>query len=133
MDRRQKVIFLTLWVILIVEWFGLLLLMYFARLPYFISLFIAFIQILSPWLLGVNAVFLLFTLFTRGLKFTWVSWRDYLKDFFRFFASSFAITVVLMTASSILGTALGISVERIWQLSIMNALREWVAYYFPPK
>lgn len=130
MDRKQRIIFLTLWFILILEWIGILMLIYLARLPYFISIFVSFIQVISPWLIGINVAFLLFTLFTRGLQFTWVSWKDYLREFFKFFASSFVITVVAIAASSILGTALGLSADRILKLSIIKAMREWAAYYF---
>jgi len=130
MDRKQKAIFLTLWFILIGEWIGMLILIYFARLPYFISLFVVFIQIVSPWLVSLNVVFLIFTLFTRGVGLTWTFWKDYTKESFRFFISSFFITLVVITLSSMLGTALGLSADRISKLSTIKGIREWVADHF---
>jgi len=126
MDKKQKAIFLTLWIVLILEWIGLLILIYFARLPFFISLFVTCIQILLPWLIGINIVFLLFTFFTKGLEFTWVFWRDAIKDFFKFFISSFLITIVVIAVSSLLGALLGIFVDRASGLPIIKAMRAWI-------
>ena len=112
---------------MILEWIGILILIYFARLPYFISLFVTCIQILLPWLIGINMVFLLFTLFTKGLEFTWVFWRDAIKDFFKFFISSFLITVVVIAVSSLLGTLLGIFVDRTSELPIIKEIKAWIA------
>jgi len=127
MDKRQKAIFLTLWIILILELIGILILIYFARLPYFVSLFVICIQILLPWLIGINIVFLLFTLFTKGLEFTWVFWIDAIKDFFKFFISSFLITIAVIALSSLLGALLGIFVDRASELPIIKELRAWIA------
>jgi hypothetical protein len=126
MDKRQKVIFLTLWFVLAVEWIGILVLIYFARLPFFISLFVSSIQLLLPWLVGLNIIFLLFTLFTKGLEFTLVFWIDAIKDFFKFFISSFLITVAVIAVSSLLGALLGIFVDRTSGLPLIKALRAWV-------
>ena len=130
MDRRQKALILTLWFLLTLEWVVLLVLIYLARLPFFIALFVAFIKLTSPWLIGLNLVFLLFTLFTKGIEFTWEFWRDYAKELFRFFALSFLVTTVVITASSILGAVLGISADRISTLSTIKAMQEWVAHHF---
>ena len=108
----------------------MLILIYFARLPYFISLFVVFIQVVSPWLVGLNVVFLIFTLFTKGVGYAWVSWRDYTKESFKFLVSSFFITVIVITLSSMLGVALGLSADRISELSTIKGLREWVTHHF---
>jgi hypothetical protein len=130
MDRKPKIIILTLCLILFLEWIGLLALVYFARLPEFIALFVAFVRLFSPWFIGFNIVFLVFTLFTKGIKFTWEFWRDYIKELLRFFTLSFIITAVVIVVSTVLGARLGIFADRISALPTIKEMQQWVAEHF---
>jgi hypothetical protein len=130
LNRRQKTLILTLWFVMISEWIVLSILIYFARLPHFISLFIAFAELVSPWFIVFNVAFLFYSLLTKGLEFTWEFWRDYLKELYRFLLLSFAMTAIVIIASATLGTILGLSAERVFGLSVIKAMQKWVAENF---
>jgi ABC-type spermidine/putrescine transport system permease subunit II len=130
MDKKDKAIILTLWFILILEIIGISIMIYLTRLPHFISLMVFFIQLLSPWFIAINIVFLLLTLFSKGLEFTLAFWKDYLNELFRFFAVSFIIAFVAIAISAVLGTALGLSADRISTLPTLKVMREWIGKHF---
>ncbi|MBN1912834.1 MAG: hypothetical protein JW788_00380 [Candidatus Omnitrophica bacterium] len=127
MEKTHKRILVILCFILAVEWMGFLVLIYFARFPYFVSLFLAFVQVTSNWFLGFNIVFLFYNLFTKEIKFTWDFWREYTKELFRFFAISLAITIALIAVSAVIGTKVGLTVERISRLPTIMTLKEWIS------
>jgi hypothetical protein len=130
MEKQQKIIILTLWFALILEWILLLVLVYFARLPYFVSLFVFFIKLLSPWLIGLNIIFLLSFLLTKGSEFALEYWRDYLLELFRFLALSFIVSLALIAVAAVLGALLGFSADRVSDLSAIKAMRGWVDRHF---
>lgn len=130
MNKKQRALYIILWSILILEWIALLLLIYFSRLPYFISLFVSFIQVFSPWFIAINLAFLFYTLFTKGLEFTWVFWKDYLQELARFFVRSFAATLLAIVISATLGTALGLSADFVTRLPTWEKMRQWASDYF---
>lgn len=127
MNKEEKTIVLVLLFILGFQWIGLLLLVYFARLPHFISLFVGFIKFLTPWLIILNILLLYLT---KRLKFTLATWKSDLKELFRFFELSFAITIVVVAVAAMLGTLLGISADRLSTLPTINKMREWVSQHF---
>ena len=108
----------------------MMLLVYFARLPYFVSVFVGFIQLFSPVFVVMNIAFLAFTLFTRGLEFTWEFWKEYLIELLRFFFKSFIFTFIAIGVSAILGTALGLSADFFTRLPRWETLRQWAAEFF---
>lgn len=121
---------MTLWSIVILELILILILVYFSRWAYFISLFIVFIQLASPWFLIFNLAFLIYSLLTKEVEFTWEFWLNYFKELYRFFLLSFGMAVVVLIASFILGTILGTSAERVFSLSVIKDMQRWVAAHF---
>ena len=130
MNKEEKTIVLILLFILGFQWIGLLLLVYFARLPHFISLFVGFIKILTPWFAILNVFSLFFSFYTRRLKLTLATWKSDLRELFRFFELSFAIAVVVVAVAAMLGTLLGISADRLSTLPTISKMREWVSQHF---
>ena len=130
LDRKQKALILALWFVVILELTVLSILIYFSRLAYFISFFIVFIKLIAPWFIVFNLAFLFYSLLTKEAEFTWEFWRDYLKELYRFFLISFAMATIVMIASVILGTVLGISAERVFRLSVIKDMQKWVAEHF---
>jgi len=130
LDRKQKALILALWFVVILELTVLSILIYFSRLAYFISFFIVFIKLIAPWFIVFNLAFLFYSLLTKEAEFTWKFWRDYLKELYRFFLISFAMATIVMIASVILGTVLGISAERVFRLSVIKDMQKWVAEHF---
>ena len=130
LDRKQKALILALWFVVILELTVLSILIYFSRLAYFISFFIVFIKLIAPWFIVFNLAFLFYSLLTKEAEFTWKFWRDHLKELYRFFLISFAMATIVMIASVILGTVLGISAERVFRLSVIKDMQKWVAEHF---
>lgn len=130
LDRKRKALILALWFVVILELTVLSTLIYFSRLAYFISFFIIFIKLIAPWFIVFNLAFLFYSLLTKEAEFTWKFWRDYLKELYRFFLISFAMATIVMIASVILGTVLGISAERVFRLSVIKDMQKWVAEHF---
>jgi hypothetical protein len=130
MNKEEKTIVMTLLFVVGFEWAGLLLLVYFARLPNFISLFVGFIKFLTPWLAFINVLVLFLSFYTKRLKFTLETWKSDLKELFKFFELSFAITIAVVAVAAMLGTLLGISADHLSTLPTINKMREWVNQHF---
>jgi Mg/Co/Ni transporter MgtE len=125
------------WIIstlMVFELLGLWSLAYFARLPYFFFIFLRALRILSPLFLWLYAIIFIAVMFGRGQEFTWLSWKEYLKETFRFFILSLSITLVILVLSSFSGVIIWFVLKRLNALPAINnwmdAIKIWVATQF---
>ena len=119
---------------MVLELLGLWSLAYFARVPYFFFLFLRALRILSPLFLWLYAIIFIAVMFGRGQEFTWLSWKEYLKETFRFFILSLSITLVILVLSSFSGVIIWFVLKRLNALPAINnwmdAIKIWVATQF---
>jgi len=129
LSRRELIIVYALAGLLILEILGLVLLIYYARFPAFIALFIEVLRILSPMLFGLNLIFVFVNFLSRGQELILGSWKDYLLESFKVFVLSFTITLALIVVSSLLGALILFSLRKIYSIPTLRVL----LYYLPVK
>jgi hypothetical protein len=129
-NRSQLIVFWILAILLILEMLGLVVLVYFARLPLFLIFLLDALRVLTPGVLAVNILFLIWTVFVKGQKLVLMTWQDYLRELLRFFLASFAITVVLMLISALLAALITLLLERMSVFPVVDSLRKWIGANF---
>jgi len=134
MHKKEKFIIWVLSAILVIELIILFALVYFAKFEVFFFLFISGLKFISPFFLLLNIIFLISTIFVKGIDLTSKFWRTYLIDYLRFFILSLAFAALLITISAFLGVLLGISLIKVYSISsfreFMDSLRNWVSRQF---
>ena len=129
-SRSQLIIVWILAILLIFEIAGLLVLIYFSRVPRFLIFLLDALRVLTPGMLAVNILFLIWTVFIKGQKLVLMTWQDYLRELLRFFLLSFLITVALMLVSALLAALITLLLERLSVFPAVDSLRKWIAANF---
>lgn len=133
-NRRELFILYVIAVVSIIEFLGLMVMVYLAKIPAFISVFVKTLKILSPIFIGINVVFLIFTVFVKKRKSIVQSWKNYVRELIRFSVLSFAITIALVIISTLLGILIELTLRHIFNLSeaesVIEHMREWISRNF---
>ena len=130
MTARDKFIIWLLASLLISELILLYTLLYFSG-PEKLLLFLAEgLRTVSPFFLLFNMGFLIFSIFTKGIKFTAEFWRIYFREYLKFFFISLASGLLLVSVSAVFGVFTGITLKKacsIYSLrELFQELRIWV-------
>jgi len=120
---------LILWILagvfvadILLLWF----LLYSVKILLFFYYCLYIIQLFWPSLVGLNIIFLAFTLFGRGKLQTARSWKEDVRRSFKFFALSLVLSVIIIAICAGLGMFLGVSMERASSWHVLEGMREWV-------
>lgn len=134
MTRRVEFIIWLLVLILVFELTILYALIYFAKFESFLLFFTSGLRIISPFLLWFNIVFLLFSIFTKGIEFTAGFWRAYFREYLKFVIISLSLALFLISISAVMGVLTGITLEKVYSFSSLREffthLRIWVNKQF---
>jgi hypothetical protein len=130
MTTRDKFIIWLLVSLLVSELILLYSLLYFSS-PEELLLFLAGgLRLVSPFFLLFNIGFLIFSIFTKGIKFTAEFWKRYFREYLRFFFISLASGLLLVSVSAVFGVITGITLKKACSISalreLFQELRIWV-------
>lgn len=84
----------------------------------------------SPLFLLFNIGFLIFSIFTKGTKFTVEFWKTYFRVYLKFFFISLTLGLLLVSVSAVFGVFTGITLKKAYSIAALRELfqdlRIWV-------
>jgi hypothetical protein len=134
MRKRDLAIIWVLITFMLIELSTLLSLVYFTKLPFFLFVFTVALRLLSFFLIGATALFLILVLLGIRLELTIESWQEHIKETARFIGSSFVLTFLMIALCVVLGLLIALLLRRFYFLpgtqAGMISIRNWIAARF---
>jgi len=131
MRKRDVAILFALGGMIVAELLIIVFLLYFATLPFFIFLIVVWLKLISFFLIGFIAVFLVMTIIGKKPEELVATWINNLRESMRFLPTSVILTFLLIILCTILGALFVYLLKRVYALSSVKAflapLQHWIA------
>lgn len=131
MRKREMILLWLMSTIIIVELMVLLFLVYFSTMPFFLFIFVSAIKLLSFFLIGFIALFLVLTIIGKKPADLIASWFQALRESLKFFWTSIILTFTTLIVCTAVGFSIVYCLKRFYYLPdmqfIMRTVQQWVS------
>lgn len=134
LKKAQKIAVFVMIALVGLELTALMSLVYFTRIPFYFLIFAVMIRLVSFFLLGGVALFLILTMLGIKPDFTIEWWHQHMRDLARFFGTSLVSAALTIVACVLMGVGIVFLLKKIYTGTalgtIVETIRVWVAQQF---